>query len=462
MKLIIQVYLDYISRGDEYIDATWWELWYFFRDIVELVDQWNKEAINFLRILMDKQFIYNITHKQFSTLHFILRVYKERKATWRSNIDNLHEEFLTTIIQISLNSNDSFITREIKGDLFGWINQGKGLLSLLIFESFSFIARYNLFSDKRFVGSYKSKIEKDLIYTANYASFFEHAIKSFFADITNNIRYYETVYNGILVFCSYPRSLAKLRIEEKKFISPFHWIHNGIYDNSDQILRYFDNNIPFFSLEEYTVRHHLEPKNIFDSLAFGFCELCESISHIEETSENSSNIRDMLSLIENDFLDFWSSNNNQRSEGSIFRAIALRINKIFEKKVLEDNLYGRYPMLTRIFFHLWGYQIFNGDEAAYDKDFCLNILQWFANKLPELYEWKIWSHETGCLNSNEDIHVNRLNKAHEIIDDLLPKNMYYDYERKVLGYFFGYDRTEKTELDLMDVLQWKVNIKKFA
>ena len=443
------IIISYIWKWWEYTDALWLELWSFFEKIVKFVDKWNKTAMSLMRIMTDKSLIDNIVTKQLYTISIILEVYLERKSVWDRHIDMFQEEFISIIIQESLAKKDSIISKEINGELFWWINRWAGLLSQNLFKKFSFIATYSLFSKKRFAWSYRAETEYNQNdYRKNYISFLQKWIDSFFENIPENLKYYKTLYDGLLWLCWYNWIIKET--ENYPSLS----IQHKLFDNWEAILKHFNNKIPDFSIDKIALIESIDPKNIFDSLSLWFYKICENISHIQETKENSFLIRSQIMSVATDIL--WSSN-----DSAISKAIRERVRMLFEKQILNNNIFWYYPMIIRIFFHLFWFQIFEETIEDEDKTFCIRIILWLKKQLPALFEWKIWWYDSVCTDMTQDIQQNRLEKAHKIIGDMLPKNMYYDHSRGILWYFFWSDMS-KWELNIEKIQDDKIEITRFS
>ena len=466
-KRFLDVLVIFLWKWWKYTVAIWGEIRYLIQQIVKLSDEGNQDAHNILRLTMDKWLIDNIIHEQFFTIIQILEVYINRNKIGDRYIDNLQEEFISTVIEKSLNSGDSIISKELRGELYAWINQGKWIISQRIFEQFEFINRYNLLSSKRFAWSYKYTEEKTKDYAINYSKFWKLAVNSFFRQerndkweitkkhIITNIVFYDDLYKWLLWFCWYKWIIinnyrdADLRISILGDIIDN--ISHHLRDNAKEILENYGNKIPIFKVDNMIWINNKNPWNFFEAIALGSYQLLETISHIKETEENAREIRDLTREVVIDTF-WWDDDINKVS-----CLIKERLNYLILKQISENNIRGYYPNMTRNFFHIYGRRIFTNKINDEDKTFCLEVLKLLEANLPKLNSWVFWWITKKDDEIDEDLQEARKEKAQKIIWDILPYWVIYNQEKNTLTYYFG-DKLDKAILDLSEVKNDKIVI----
>lgn len=461
------IVVSYLWKWQESINAIGQEMRYFIESVVTLADTGNNEALSALRVLLDKSLIDYIVNDNLFTLDKILSIYTSRKKVGESYIDMIQEEFISTIIESSLNYENSLIAKELRWDLFWWINQGKWIVSQRIFDDFEFIDQYDLLIKKRFPLSHRDNQDQSWAYAYNFVKFRDLAIKSFFEkdrnrnDIEKNIKFHKSLYKGITSFCWYKWILMNNYEDFKITHYVLESIGSGIFNNADQIMKFYWNSIPTFSIDssERFYSKLQDPSNFFESIAMWLYNIMETISYIEENERNSFKIRDIILWFFNDATFFWGSDKEGKDQSDedrdiwkVFMAIKNIFNQLLEKQILENNIKGYYPMMTRTFFHIYWSNIFGKKLQNDEKDFCNRILKELGNALPQLHSgifWWITEHDASI---DGDIQEARTIKIQEILSTFFPYLMIYNKENNSLTYYYGGKLSKSTiNLKTLDI-----------
>lgn len=447
IKWLTKVITDSIWFWNKDLTAVGSEVQFFIENLVSNVDDWNIDAFDLLKILLDTSLIQNIILEQPLTLGVILRIYEQRKKINNREIDNLQEEFISTIVYESLNNNNSIIAREIRGNLFWGINQWKWLISQIIFENFEFIDKYDLLSRKWYPWSYKEESKSNIDYAKNYSNFREHATSSFFKDIPNNIKYYKNIYIGLSWFWWYNGILKEnyksYEITWKIFSQINFWIH----EHNKEIKQYYEKwNIETIKIDPSYWIKHLQPNNLYEAISLGCYNLLESISYIKE--ENDWEIRDLIRQI--------TVENYNTDISSIDNKINENLKTLMKFQILDKNIFWYYPNMTRIFFHIYWYEIFSNNIKKHNQEFCIQILKLLHTSLPKLYDWMFWWIQDNE-SVDEDLQINRNFKKEKLLWDLFPNYMFYNPNKHTLTYYFA-DKLSKSVLDLKQTEDDKIII----
>ena len=464
---LLDIIISFIGKGGLYTTAIWGELRYIIRDIINLENKGDVSwyLYRMFQILLDKSLIDNIIHEQIFTLNEILSVYKIKNDSSDANIDRVQKQFISTIIEESLNSKDSIISKEIRWELYAGINKWQGIVTQQIFNDFYFIHRYQLLSRKWYMWSYRYEQDKGEEYDINYSKFWKLSIESFFReskdnkgiihkDILKNIDFYEDISNGLMWFAWYKGILVKNYRTHDIIYTMLNKIKKWISENAQEILDYYQKiDIWLSEVENIIQIEERRPSNFFEAIALWCYSLLESMSYIDNIPTNSENIRDIIV----NYIQIDDSLSTDIAVNKVFQLINERLKYLILKKIEERNIKGYYPNMTRNFFYMYWYQIFTNKIAKNDEEFCFKVLQLLELNLPKLYSWTFWWITEKWNTLDKDLQEARREKINKIIEDILPYGIIYNQEKNTLTYYFA-DRLDKSVLDLSEVKNNKIII----
>lgn len=196
--------------------------------------------------------------------------------------------------------------------------------------------------------------------------------------------------------------------------------------------------------------------------------LLEELSHIGHsyrwavrTNDKSSNLRDksgefvydiFSSLIqrykiENDdifrlkihdiFYNFIEEQENLSESNVAYKSFIEKIKKKIIGEEYASNYKGYYPAIIRIYFYIFGYELFSNKSNDYEKtNLHLPILLKLKESLPKLYNgFKQEFYDLGVLPIGKEEKLQK--EGRRIINDFLPENIEYKYEENALIFYYS-------------------------
>lgn len=409
--------MDFLGQGGEQIAAIWSEVEYFFENLVNKIEEGDKEAYQILILCMDSRLCKNLICNQYNTIQKIIRVYKNKIYLW-----NIHKVFLSSIIHTSLADNESIIARALI--------EGKNTILLdQIFEKFSFISTYELYKET-FWGINNSKNDRDLtpIYFNNYLRFFERILESFFDknQIKGNMQYHQVFYWSLKRFSGelWYDWLLRNNYKNEDIIRIIPRMYTKIQDIKDiKIQKLFTKN--------YSNTFNTPPFTFIDSVAHWIFDLLKSIAYIPENKDNTQRIWILCRMLYP--LHYHSE---------IVLRIQERIKEYIQWHIKSSDIKWYYPHMTRIFFHIFADKIFQ--EVDNEKEFYIEILKEIKKWLFLLAEGKYFGIDAFA-DKDTEIQGMHKEKIIKIVEDMLWPNMLFNPTDKTLIY---YNRFSKKTLNL--------------
>lgn len=396
----------------------------------------NNYSEQFLLIIENKRFIKQIILKPW-ILDKIISYYTRKKG----NISYHEQNFVWDIILESLNDENSLLVHELWWEIK--FNHNKWIILNKIVTNINFLDKINLYSS-----FYKYYENKD--FSERWLKFSSLIIEEFLHEdsLENNYLKPEFLFK---IFKKNSRIIFKHFFDfdhlTRHKILPSNFGYD-IWEINDKLLNLYKWNFPEIHIEdrEYkSYEHHNSNISILDAIAFG---LFEYIIYLETFKKED--IRDYT--IECSFyqsIHWW--------EKQIYEEIENRILLLFKNQI-KENLNWRWPMVSRVFFenYLWNI-IVTDDITKIERDErIMDIFKLYANRLPEIKKWFLYGY-------NKETIKWKIKKAKiewdKIIDNLFPKYIEYNNKNNTLNIFPKYWITSYI-LYLNKIKTWKIVIKK--
>ena len=432
-RKFVKILANYIWGEEKDILAISDEFQYFIKDVVEKADNWDIDACRIILLCKNKNLVNKIICNIGSFDSFINTYLKRQKEKVKD--ENIQIEFVQFVIDSSLNYDNSILAREIQWDLFWWFNSWKWLVSRKIFDNFFFIHRYHLLSWWDDFFWFDFNLKKSEIFWKNFDLFLRLAINSFFWDIIEfthdkekfyeNIKYHKDLYLWLNALCWYNWILYNKiswiqAIEIMSLVSKYDKEIEEYYKNRDLEFYKCDEHLWFSPIKD--------PDNLIESISRWIYKMIETVWMIKETEENSYYIRQTMIHL----YDHFSSKENVITE-----LIHKNIKDLMYGQIKSMNSRGYYPNMTRAFFHIFWFSIFQEKLEENDLDFVLKSLKVIYNSLKEFSKWEFWYVTKDFRKIQDDDIIRTANdKAKETIENFLPKNMaYLDKDHKLIYYY---------------------------
>lgn len=459
-KKFAKILANYIWGEEKDISAVSEEFQYFIRDIIKKVDKWDINACRIVLLCKNTVLVRKIVCNIGGFDSFI-NVYLEREKDEKI-YEKIQIEFVQFVINSSLNCDNSILAREIQWDLFWWFNGWKWLISKKIFDDFFFIHRYHLLSWRDDFVRFDYNLRKSKTFWKNFCSFLKLAINAFFCEgreyddkknnlkdnLKDNIQYHKDLYIWLNSLCWYDGILYNRltwypAVEIISLVSKYNDIIEEYYKNKD---------LKFYECEESLwFSPVINPDSLMESISWWIYRMIETIWMIKETEENSFDIRqECIHLYDH----FWWK------DKTIVNIIHDNIKNLMYGQIKFVNSRGYYPNMTRAFFHIFWYSIFDDKLEENDRDFVLKTLIVIHDSLKRFAKWEFWYVTKKFIDIQDtDIIETANNKARETIDNFLPNNMEYSTENDTLTYYFSSNlsksvldckRLEKGEIIILD------------
>lgn len=449
LEILEGLVVPYLAKWAKWANILCEEMKYFFASYFDLLALENPVAQRMALLFADEFLLYAISENPW-TIYSIFDAYLSRVKEYEDGeirIERLEIikdwSFLKNVFNELLSNNESIISRELREKSFVRVNGWYGIFCCQILENPELITKYALLSWYDYSPFWKNRDT----FNQNYLLFWGKALESLFSskilawgsDFTNAIK------SGLSVISWIVSSQKDIETAAKCF----NWIHNFrrlLQENLDRLLAYFPASKipePFLEAGEHVMHHYSDYKenNTFlDVIVFGFSNFLDTIAQKIETDETKDWWRTRHLCME--LMEGW--NIHKTTKHAIIDALDARMEIVFEERI-ERNLLWWYPMFLPLFFHAYGYQLFE----EFRKDwfiqtvFYKKIMLRIKEKFPRISEWYVWW-------AQESTTSYSVKKSEQILKDILPKNMEYDKTSNTLIYYYS-DRESSESIPLSDI-----------
>lgn len=430
-----RIYLNYIAQNKQ-LDNLANELQYFFEDFLDAYKEEgkNKEwwyGSQFLVIIQNQRLINDIIINPF-VIQKIIEIYQ--KDT-RKHFTYEEQQFLQKIFFSSFSDNNSHLASELWWEFNINPRSANGILLWKIIEDLSFLEKLHLVWDGR-----TYQYDQDIVFAKNYLNFTAKIHEEFRnkEKIKKNYKFHQLLFDTFktqanIIWKNF-KNLDYIQLRNLLW-SNFEY---DLWELEQSLLVCYNGKFPEVYLNQkrpYRWEHHYldSNKSLLDAYAFGIFELFKAFAWKKEDTRNYT-------------IDF----NFLRNEDSVLKEIEKRLLILF-KQIIPDNLDGHYATLSRIFWDNYSWDILNTTELVDKNNHLMDIICMYAQKLPRLAGWYIYTYYTDETLKDSYKKEKALEKSREIIADLFPKYIDYDNENNLLN-IYDLDRLSFRSIDLWKTL----------
>lgn len=439
-----RLYIHYLAKNKD-IENIVDELQYFFNDFLK---EYNKElsqeewwyAHQFITIIQNQRFIDYLIESPL-TIQEIIASYRDED---RNQFSYDEQQFLWKLILWSLSNDNSFLVHELNWNFnIDFRNQNWIILKSII-EDLDFLSKLNIFWDfETFWYSENQVFAKNcLTLTSKIHQEFVNKDR-----ISQNYLKYDLL---LKIFETQTwiieRSYKKLKHLSKSNLMGFNFKHS-LWELKDSLLWLYPNGkFPEVKLNKeqpYWWEYHYLDSNIsiLDAYAFWIYKVLSAFAQYKE----------------DDIRGYTLSFSYDVRENEVFNEIEKRLFLLYKHKI-NDNLVWYYPMISRVFWENYFWNILCQTEDVNWNEDIMDILRIYAEKLPKLSEWYIYAYTEDTLNDPYRKEM-AIKKADTIVKDLFPDYIEYDKQNHSLSIYHR-DRLSYNVLDLWKTMEcWKIIIK---